>query len=47
MQTKQWTQEMTLTEKPEKEKREGGREGGKETERELGEYGVSESRKRW
>lgn len=45
MQTKQWTQEMTLTEKPEKEER--GREGGKETERELGEYGVRESRKRW
>lgn len=27
VQTKQWTKEMTLTEKPEKEKRVGGREG--------------------
>lgn len=34
-------QEMTLTEKPKREK-EGGREGGKEK---TGEYGVSESGK--
>ena len=45
MPTKHWTKEITLTKKPEKE--EGGRKGGHETERELEEYGVRESKKRW
>ena len=45
MQTKQWIKEMTLTEKPEKEKRAGGREGM--SQRDLEEYAVRESKKRW
>lgn len=41
MQTKQWIKEMTLTEKPEKEKRAGGREGM--SQRDLEEYGVRDT----